>query len=258
MYLRMAKRLLFNTNKRLLWNLAYKAGFKGIRAVQKHKKRLKQGDFFPPFLYISIINSCNLRCQGCWVDVAAKQEKIDVGKMTFRDESDGSSVRYYANIGSLGLSGEVDRFLMRHPNLKQLGGKVLFLYATLIQLLSCPQFQLKIRLDDDSEFEVQSRLVAVANGQFFGGGMQVAPEALLDDGLFDVIWLKEMNLATFLRHLPKVYFGKHMDIPEILHQRAKKVEVQSDENVWLDIDGESPGKLDACFEILPGLLKLKT
>ena len=81
MYLRMAKRLLFNTNKRLLWNLAYKAGFKGIRAVQKHKKRLKHGDFFPPFLYISIINSCNLRCQGCWVDVAAKQEKIDVDKM---------------------------------------------------------------------------------------------------------------------------------------------------------------------------------
>ena len=77
----MAKRLLFNTNKRLLWNLAYKAGFKGIRAVQKHKKRLKRGDFFPPFLYISIINSCNLRCQGCWVDVAAKQEKIDVDKM---------------------------------------------------------------------------------------------------------------------------------------------------------------------------------
>ncbi|MBA61621.1 MAG: radical SAM protein [Planctomycetaceae bacterium] len=77
----MAKRLLFNTNKRLLWNLAYKAGFKGIRSVQRHKKRLKQGDFFPPFLYISIINSCNLRCQGCWVDVAAKQEKIDVDKM---------------------------------------------------------------------------------------------------------------------------------------------------------------------------------
>ena len=188
----------------------------------------------------------------------SETKQIDVGKMTFRDESDGSSVRYYANIGSLGLSGEVDRFLMRHPNLKQLGGKALFLYATLIQLLKCPQFQLKIRLDDDSEFEVQSRLVAIANGQFFGGGMQVAPEALLDDGLFDVIWLKEMNLATFLRHLPKVYFGKHMGIPKIHYQRAKKIEVQSDENVWLDIDGESPGKLDACFEILPGLLKLKT
>ena len=67
-----------------------------------------------------------------------------------------------------------------------------------------------------------------------------------------------MNLATFLRYLPKVYFGKHMGIPEIHYQRAKKVEVQSDEKVWLDIDGESPGKLDARFEILPGLIKLKT
>ncbi|MFL2869739.1 MAG: radical SAM/SPASM domain-containing protein [Pirellulaceae bacterium] len=77
----MAKRLLFRTNKRLLWNLAWKAGFKGIRSVQKHKKRLKRGDFFPPFLYISIVNSCNLRCQGCWVDVAAKQSKIEVEAM---------------------------------------------------------------------------------------------------------------------------------------------------------------------------------
>ncbi len=79
--------------------------------------------------------------------------------------------------------------------------------------------------------------------------MQVAPEALLNDGLFDVIWLKEMNLATFLRHLQKVYFGKHMGIPEIHFQRAKKFEVQSDEKVWLNIDGESPGRLDARFEI---------
>ncbi len=81
MYFKMAKRLLFRTNKRLLWNLAWKAGFKGIRSVQKHKKRLKRGDFFPPFLYISIVNSCNLRCQGCWVDVAAKQSKIEVEAM---------------------------------------------------------------------------------------------------------------------------------------------------------------------------------
>ena len=49
-----------------------------------------------------------------------------------------------------------------------------------------------------------------------------------------------------------------MCIPEIHYQRAKKVEVQSEEKVWLDIDGESPGKLDARFEILPGLIKLKT
>src|ERR1700687_3231496 len=76
MYLRRAKRLLVETDKRLLWKLAYNMGYKGMRSVQKHKRRLKRGEFFPPFLYISIINSCNLRCQGCWVDVAAKQQTI--------------------------------------------------------------------------------------------------------------------------------------------------------------------------------------
>ena len=81
MYFRMAKRLLMETDKRLLWKLAWLAGARGIRSVQRHKARLKRGEFFPPFLYISIINSCNLRCQGCWIDVAAPQEKIDVAAM---------------------------------------------------------------------------------------------------------------------------------------------------------------------------------
>lgn len=82
MYLKMAKRVLMETDKRLVWKLAYNFGFKGALSVHKHKKRLKRGEFFPPFLYISVINSCNLRCQGCWVDVAAKQEKIDVEAMS--------------------------------------------------------------------------------------------------------------------------------------------------------------------------------
>ena len=81
MYLRFAKRLLMETDKRLLWKLAWNMGVRGLRSVQAHKKRLRNGQFFPPYLYISIINSCNLRCQGCWVDVAAKQQKIDVDAM---------------------------------------------------------------------------------------------------------------------------------------------------------------------------------
>lgn len=78
MLLQLAKRLILETDKRLLWKLAYQAGWKGFWSVQKHKRRLKRGEFFPPFLYISVINSCNLRCQGCWVDVAGKQTRIDI------------------------------------------------------------------------------------------------------------------------------------------------------------------------------------
>src|SRR5438132_25235 len=76
MYVQMAKRLLFETDKRGLWKLAWNMGWKGMLSVERHKRRLKRGEVFPPFLYVSVINSCNLRCQGCWVDVAAKMEAM--------------------------------------------------------------------------------------------------------------------------------------------------------------------------------------
>lgn len=83
----MARRLLVETDKRLLMKAAWTLGVKGLRSVHRHKRRLKRGEFFPPFLYLSVINSCNLRCQGCWVDVAAKQEKIelDAANRTIRE-----------------------------------------------------------------------------------------------------------------------------------------------------------------------------
>ena len=76
MLLQMAWRMLRETDKRLLWKLAWNMGLGGMLSVERHKARLRKGEVFPPFLYISIINSCNLRCQGCWVDVAAKQQTI--------------------------------------------------------------------------------------------------------------------------------------------------------------------------------------
>ncbi len=76
MLLKLAWRMLRETDKRLVWKLAWNMGLKGMLSVEKHKARLRKGEVFPPFLYISIINSCNLRCQGCWVDVAAKQQTI--------------------------------------------------------------------------------------------------------------------------------------------------------------------------------------
>lgn len=78
MYFSLARRFATETDKRLLFKAAWTLGAKGLWSVHKHKQRLKRGEFFPPFLYMSVINSCNLRCQGCWVDVAAKQHRIEV------------------------------------------------------------------------------------------------------------------------------------------------------------------------------------
>lgn len=75
--MRLAHRMVRQTTPRGLWKFAWNFGYKGMRSVQKFKRRLKQGIHFPPFLFISIISSCQLRCKGCWVDVSAKREMIE-------------------------------------------------------------------------------------------------------------------------------------------------------------------------------------
>ena len=118
MYARYAYRLLTETDKRLLWKLAWNFGFKGARAIQKHKRRLRNGDFFPPFLYISIINSCNLRCQGCWVDVAAKQERIEVDALSKVIREANEQGNYFFGVvgGEPFMHRDILEIFRRHPD----------------------------------------------------------------------------------------------------------------------------------------------
>ena len=81
MILQLGKRMMTETDPRLLWKFSWNMGVKGMRSVNLYKKRLKQGIHFPPFLFISIINSCQLRCQGCWVDVASPRKMISLEDM---------------------------------------------------------------------------------------------------------------------------------------------------------------------------------
>jgi MoaA/NifB/PqqE/SkfB family radical SAM enzyme len=118
MYLKMARRLVWDTDKRLLWKLAWNAGFKGIRSIRRHQRRLRRGEFYPPFLYISVTNSCNLRCQGCWVDVAAKQEKIEAPAMhRLINESRAMGNAFFGIVGGEPLMHpELLEILAEHPD----------------------------------------------------------------------------------------------------------------------------------------------
>ena len=79
--LQYAGRVLRTADKRHLAKFMWNFGVKGIHSVNLYKKRMKEGIYFPPFLYISILNSCNLRCQGCWVDVDKPQVKLDLSDL---------------------------------------------------------------------------------------------------------------------------------------------------------------------------------
>lgn len=76
-----AKRMLTEPDPRLLRKFAWNFGVKGVLSVEKYKRRLKRGEHFPPFLFISVISGCQLRCQGCWVDVAGPSSHISLNDM---------------------------------------------------------------------------------------------------------------------------------------------------------------------------------
>jgi MoaA/NifB/PqqE/SkfB family radical SAM enzyme len=78
MFPKLATRIVRTTDPRLLWKFVWNFGVKGMLSVERFKRRIARGEYFPPFLYLSILNSCNLRCKGCWVDVEAERTEIDL------------------------------------------------------------------------------------------------------------------------------------------------------------------------------------
>ena len=77
----LTKRVLTETRPKVVAKFVYNFGVKGVRSVELHKQRRRRGENFPPFLFISVISSCQLRCQGCWVDVAAPAQKLSLEEL---------------------------------------------------------------------------------------------------------------------------------------------------------------------------------
>src|ERR671911_1841649 len=77
----LAKRVLTETRPKVVAKFVYNFGVKGVRSVELHKRRRRRGENFPPFLFISVISSCQLRCQGCWVDVAAPSQRLSLEEL---------------------------------------------------------------------------------------------------------------------------------------------------------------------------------
>ncbi len=184
-----------------------------------------------------------------------KRKKIDVGKLTFVANSGGQAVRMFANITSFGLSGVVDRLV--NDSKKRLGGKMAFAWASIRATFQYTNQRVQLVFDGSERVEATIYNVAVANGKFFGGGMKIAPNAELDDGMFDVVALGDMGLGEALKLSRKIYDGAHLSMDKVTSRRARTVyaePIDSSAVVELDVDGEAPGKLPAQFEIVPQAL----
>ena len=188
--------------------------------------------------------------------------KIDAGRICYIDDHGKLASRHFINIASLGLSGATDRAVNADKRNGRVSAKALFFWRTVAQFIRYRFQNVRITVDDGEAVEARIALVAVANGKFFGGGMMIAPDAELADGQFDIVILRAAGKLGLIRDIRLLYGGRHRNHPAITILRGRKVLVEPLGDVEMngalvDIDGESPGRIPATFEILPGALTLR-
>jgi YegS/Rv2252/BmrU family lipid kinase len=172
---------------------------------------------------------------------AGATRTIDVGEI---------NDRRFLGIASCGFDSEANRIANQARFVK---GNLVYLYAALRALAAWKPARFELVLDGDPRW-FTGYSVAAANSKAFGGGMLIAPDAELDDGRLDVVWVSQVAKLRFLANLPKVFKGRHVDNEEVTVLRAAEVTISADRPFAVYADGDHLADLPATVRILPRAL----
>lgn len=181
-------------------------------------------------------------------------KQLDLGLASFIDESENTIKRYFMNIADIGIGAETANRVNKHS--KKLKGFLSFMLGTLSTIILYKNKYFEIEIDDKIFLNGIINSVIVANGKYFGGGMKVAPDAVTDDGFFDIIIIGDIGKPELIKSFPLIYKGEHMNHAKIRHYRGRKVEVRSGGKGLIELDGEIPGRYDTVFEIIPKAIRV--
>jgi diacylglycerol kinase family enzyme len=206
---------------------------------------------------------------------AGRERCIDVGCVRY-GTGRSARERYFVNVASFGLSGVTDR-LMSSRARRWLPPRWAFQLAVLRALGVYRNAAVRLRVSDGDAQDVRVKVVAVCNGQYFGGGMRIAPMAALDDGRLDVIVVGDISVWRLVRNLASVYRGEHLTVAGVTADRGRRVTAEpvpripgirqpgaeaagerDAGDILMDIDGEGVGALPAAFEVCPGALRVRS
>jgi diacylglycerol kinase (ATP) len=186
------------------------------------------------------------------VDGASR--RVDVGRVSYRTWAGDPAERYFDNVSSAGMSGAVAQ--RANGMSKALGGRATFFYALVRVFFEWENTEVTVTLDDESRTG-RMHDVIVANGVWHGGAMKLAPDALPDDGLFDVIMIGDINRVDFMTTAPKLYKGTYLHHPKVEVLRSRTATVDGREPLPIELDGEQVGTTPARWEIVPGALSIR-
>jgi YegS/Rv2252/BmrU family lipid kinase len=193
--------------------------------------------------------------------------KIDIGKITFGTSAVGrtpeqtagglgrtpeQTVRYFANIAEVGIGAAV---VARAQRLPRWLGPTVYFFAFWMTIRKHRMADVVIDLVD-RKYEGKMNNLVVANGQFFGGGMKIAPKAAPTDGVLDV-QIEHARKREAIALMPKVYKGEHVPHPDIFEAKRVRLSIESETDLLIEADGEVLGTTPASFDLLKEAIYLK-
>jgi YegS/Rv2252/BmrU family lipid kinase len=158
----------------------------------------------------------------------------------------------YIGIASFGFDSEANRIA---NEARLVRGNLVYLYAALRALAAWKPARLSVSVDGERH-ELTGYSVAVGNSKAYGGGMFLLPDAELDDGRLDVLMTERHSKLRFLRQLPKVFKGTHLDSPYAHLYRGSRVEVDADRPFDVYADGDPIGRTPAVMSVRPRSLRV--
>jgi len=174
------------------------------------------------------------------------------GKVRIVDTGEVNGIPFNNGLG-IGFDAEVAAGVVEAPAYLGGTGRYLWSVGRLLRDFRCHEARLVI---DGEVIEAKTILVAVAIGTTYGSMFRLTPEAVLDDGLFDVIWSEEVNRAEVLRLIPAALRGTLARRRKIHTARAREVEVELSEGVPAHVDGEMLAQTrHFSARVLPGTLR---
>ncbi|MCS6809381.1 MAG: diacylglycerol kinase family lipid kinase [Bacteroidota bacterium] len=185
------------------------------------------------------------------------KQLLDVGKIIYTQQ-DSHTVRYFLNEASCGMSSAVVQYMNHASILKWLGGKLAFYLASLRTLMRYRNVRITMRVEHNATVVldecIDARVIALANGRYFGGGMMIAPHASPSDGIIDGIIVEHLNALQTAAKLHTLYTGKHLSEDSVRVVRGNRIVLHAEETTWIECDGEFLGQLPASIELLPAAL----
>ncbi|MBE9177189.1 lipid kinase [Oculatella sp. LEGE 06141] len=182
--------------------------------------------------------------QACQVITTGQLHPIDLGWV---------NGKYFFNVASFGLSADITQRLTKQK--KQRWGMAAYAITALPALWQAQPFSAEIRYAQQT-VTVKTLQIAIGNGRYYGGGMQVSAEAMIDDHQLDLYSLEIQQGWQLLSLLPDMLRGRHIELPNVRSLRGQEFEVKTDRPYPINTDGELTTQTPAVFRLVPDAIRV--